>query len=149
MPKRLSEEEFVESFWAKVDKLDSKCWEWTGAKNKWGYGAVGKNYKILRAHRVAWELHHNAVVPNGLMVCHTCDNRLCCNPDHLWLGTAADNQQDMVKKGRHWGQKVTELLIDRILNLHKSGLSRASIGRELGIHPKTVSRWLERAESLL
>ncbi len=89
-----------ERFWAKVRKSDG-CWEWTGAANRQGYGriALGRASGPRRAHRIAWELTHGPV-PDGLWVLHHCDNPPCVRPDHLWLGTRADNARDCRLKGR-------------------------------------------------
>jgi hypothetical protein len=89
-------------FWSKVIKSD-KCWTWTGAINKHtGYGTIGlgrRSGKTRGAHRVSWELAHGPI-PEGLYVCHRCDNKRCVRPDHLFLGTAEDNAQDALRKGR-------------------------------------------------
>jgi hypothetical protein len=88
-------------FWSKVDKSggDESCWEFIGAKANFGYGSFRFLGKADRGHRVAWQLKEGAI-PNGLFVCHSCDNPPCCNPAHLFLGTARDNVADMRAKGR-------------------------------------------------
>lgn len=76
-----------------------ECWPWTGATNFKGYGDFSDRGQKRRAHRMTWELHYGPI-PAGLFVLHRCDNRPCCNPNHLFLGTSSDNAWDRVKKGR-------------------------------------------------
>lgn len=91
-----------ERFWRYVQKTD-RCWLWIGAEQGDGYGRLwnpGPGPRLLGAHRLSWELHRGPI-PDGLWVLHRCDNPLCVNPDHLFLGTNADNVKDMIAKGRH------------------------------------------------
>lgn len=107
----------VTRFWENVRKSDG-CWEWTAyrttAKSQRHRGAVGYGRfmvtwrRVILAHRYSWELH-NGLVPDGMVVCHHCDNPACVRPDHLFVGTQKDNIQDMLKKGRarnKWSGRV-------------------------------------------
>ena len=85
---------YEEGFWRKVQR-DDGCWMWTAGRDGDGYGS----YRNKRAHRVAWQLTRGPI-PDGLVVCHSCDNPACVRPDHLFLGTQQDNIQDMLRKGR-------------------------------------------------
>lgn len=94
-------------FWAKVEIDDQGCWNYTGVIGPYGYGKLVRRGQKINAHKMAWELVHGPV-PEGLQVCHHCDNRRCIRtapderwPDgHLFLGTPGDNVRDMVAKGR-------------------------------------------------
>lgn len=94
-------DELIKQFFEKVDKTDS-CWLWLGAKDRKGYGF----FKGKRAHRASYEMF-NGPIAESLLVCHTCDNPPCVNPEHLWLGTNHENILDSTKKGRRAQQKVT------------------------------------------
>ena len=90
----------LDRFFSHVNKTDS-CWIWAGSKTNLGYGRIydGSNGKRYVAHRLMWELTYGKI-PDGMYICHTCDNKLCVNPDHLFLGTQKDNMEDCVNKGR-------------------------------------------------
>ena len=87
-------------FWSKVKRgAPDECWEWQASRKPKGYGQLFINYHSAHAHRMAYQLTYGAI-PDGMFVCHACDNPPCCNPAHLWLGTHRDNSADMVRKGR-------------------------------------------------
>lgn len=135
-------------FWAKVDKT-GPCWEWTGAKDRRGYGRFGKprGNGTWIAPRLAWTLSVGPV-PDGLFVCHHCDNPGCVRPDHLFVGTNADNMRDCIKKGRqahNRGEKCgrAKLTANAVIEIHRltaSGESQKNIAAMLGVDPSAVSR---------
>lgn len=103
---------FTARFWAKVKQTttEGECWLWTGAQEEKGYGRFRVNQRTQsQAHRVAFMLTHARWPRSDRMILHSCDNPACCNPDHLREGTAADNNQETVAKGRNrWGRAGRE-----------------------------------------
>jgi hypothetical protein len=124
-------------FWSKVDKNGgaNACWEWTAKARsnykKW-YGAFNVGGRVDRSHRVAWELE-NGAIPEGLCVCHRCDNPKCCNPAHLFLGSHAENMSDMRAKGRHvtMGPELVERLRQMKIGKPRSPEVRAKLSAAL------------------
>lgn len=138
----------MERFWYKVKKSED-CWEWQAARMSSGYGMMRLNGVSTGAHRISWMLHYGDI-PKGVCVCHKCDNRLCVRPDHLFLGTQADNIRDMMNKGRiargkqlnHPNQKgdknhnavVTEKQVRHVLLMYyKENKKQAEISRIVGL----------------
>ncbi len=101
-------EEDVKRFVDKVPVADDlfACQEWMGNRNNKGYGRIGISGKSQQAHRVAWTIMYGDI-PDGLCVCHRCDNPICVNVNHLFLGTVMDNTQDMIAKGRDYQSRIT------------------------------------------
>ncbi len=117
----------INKFWDGINILDKdSCWAWKRSVNKDGYGRTGVSGQDLIAHRVAYFLHYNEN-PMQLAVCHKCDNPICCNPYHLFLGTNKENTLDSVKKGRkpigekHKMAKLTEEQVSKIKEMYLTG----------------------------
>lgn len=121
------------------------CLEFVGGKRGKGYGCFTVSTgRTEGAHRVAWELE-NGPIPMGLHVLHRCDNRPCCNPEHLFLGTNRDNIADMIAKGRDRKVQGVEsphakLTPAAVRSIRVDGRSYKSIGREYGVSAQTVFR---------
>ena len=132
-------------FWSKVNKAgDNDCWEWQGHIGKGrGYGILNFGGKLHRVHRLSWEIH-NGPIPDGLFACHHCDNRRCCNPAHLFLGTHEDNQNDKIAKDRTpKGQdagpaKLDEVTVIEMKRLFRSGMRRADVARHFSVSYYTL-----------
>jgi hypothetical protein len=114
-------------FWKRVEKTPT-CWVWKGLRTIWGYGEIW-NGKRNVAHRVSWILHFGEI-PKGMLICHHCDNRLCVRPDHLFLGTQADNNRDRDLKNRTMRgeqyplHKLTPDMVKQIRSLYEWGKTK-------------------------
>ncbi len=162
----LADQEAQMRFWAKV-KISDDCWIWTASKNNDGYGQFGLGNGNMRpAHRISWVLK-NGSIPNGMCVLHKCDNPPCVNPDHLFLGTIADNNHDRDSKGRHrpllgksngmYGgkhaargerQHLAKLTALEVLSireiLSKGGTSFLALSKRFGVSDVTISHIFKR-----
>lgn len=156
----------ADRFWARVAKDGPNgCWRWLGSRNGDGRptigagGKTGRGAKTLRPHRVSWELV-NGPIPDGLVVCHKCDNPPCTNPDHLFLGTQGDNMRDCFAKGRrgiypragenNGNAKLTWEEVREIRSLYVRGqISQTTIANRFNVPQTTISgiisgrKWIE------
>ena len=153
--------ERANKFWSGVNRRGpDDCWHWLRSCNveKTSHLPYGRFYisksKVVRAHRAAWVLV-NGAIPDGLCVLLRCDNPKCCNPNHLWLGTLADNNHDRDKKGRarhvardfasvnwcrgekHWAAKLT---LEQARAIHTDPRSLSVLAKEYGVHFATISK---------
>lgn len=131
---------------------ESTCHYWSGSVDRSGYGYFKINGKTIKAHRASYLLHKDEI-PQGFFVCHSCDNPTCVNPDHLWVGTARDNNMDMTKKGRqrHPGHgkdyygpknpnaKLSEEDLDFIVKNYKRGKAE-ELSKKFNVHKVTILR---------
>jgi hypothetical protein len=124
--------------------IKTGCWNWTRGKDSDGYGVTNLFGKTRKAHRVAYEAW-NGKIPEGMCVCHRCDNRSCVNPEHLFLGTNRDNIDDCLKKGR-WtsirGSKNPANILSEedVLNIRRAfgRSSGGELARAYGVTPSSI-----------
>lgn len=135
-------------FWSRVDKKgDDDCWVWTGAKSAKGYGTIVECSKTIAAHRLSYSMHKGD--PVDFAVCHVCDNPPCVNPNHLFLGTLAENNTDRHRKGRsyiHVGEThpraiLTEAFVRVIRQEYSTGsVTQTELGERYGVTHSTIWR---------
>ena len=147
---------------AKLVSAPDGCIVWTGARRGYGYGHMGRGASgagFEATHRVAWMLV-NGPIPDGICVCHKCDNPPCCNVDHLFLGTPADNARDMWEKGRgpsatlirggqeHPDAKLDDAEVSQMRAIYPSIRNYAELGRMFGVskqHARSIVLRTKRA----
>ena len=120
--------------------MEGGCWKWLGDLTRGGYGRLRYADKMVRAHRFFYEVHRGPI-PDGLYVCHKCDNPSCVNPDHLFVGSAADNKADCCAKNRHaYGarQGQSKLTEDDVREILAAGESYPEIAKRFGVSSSLV-----------
>lgn len=123
----------------------TECWEWNKGVNRQGYGRIQLiNRKGARAHRAAYEVFKGQI-PQGMCVCHKCDNRKCINPDHLFLGTYKDNYRDSKEKGRNAkGEKISQAKLTeeqaRFVKYDSQEMSSKELSKQFGVCTSTIRK---------
>lgn len=147
---------YRDRFWLSVDvRSPDECWNWQGHSHT-GYGRMtvklNGSFVSLPCHRMAYILKHGEVAGN-LYLCHRCDNRLCCNPDHLWPGTSTDNNRDMYAKGRgmvgenHYRSILTAEQVSWIRKVYTPfhpQYGESPLARKYGVNNSTIARIVRR-----
>ena len=126
-------------FWPKVLVImlgTGDCWEWLAGIDKDGYGQFKIKGHTERAHRIAFAIHHRRVPE--LLVCHTCDNPGCVNPNHLFEGTHQDNRLNCVGKKRHFDRRLATGIANDVRAMYLNGSTQREVGKHFGINHVTV-----------
>ncbi|HEX8653528.1 MAG TPA: HNH endonuclease signature motif containing protein [Pyrinomonadaceae bacterium] len=141
---------FAERFWSKVELSSESngCWLWRGRVLRSGYGTAWKDGTYQYAHRIAYELKYGEI-PEGMCVCHKCDNPPCCRPDHLFIGSQEENMHDMRRKGRNSHPlKLTEQAVLEIRRRYADRklvkVTMQQLGDEYGVYKGYISKIIHR-----
>jgi hypothetical protein len=144
MSKENLHKSLVKRFNERFIVLPNGCWEWQSKKDWKGYGVIGFGLKQYRAHRISYFIKHGVFPKNH--GCHTCDNRLCVNPEHIFDGTAKDNTQDALNKGRlacgerHGRVKLSLQTVNMIKEDIKKNIKQQEIADKYNISQTQVHR---------
>lgn len=145
----------VKRFWNKVNKkgpvhpiLRTRCWVWTASTSGGGYSQFQSIRGVNYGHVASWMIHYEELIPEGVLVCHKCDNPICVRPDHLFLGTHQDNMDDMVQKGRqqkgdlHFSRLTPERVVRGDKHWARRSPEKVARGDRHGskTHPERVPR---------
>jgi len=130
----------LKDVWKRINKRDENdCWEWVGGKDKDGYGRMMIDRHNYRTHRLTY-IETYGSIPEGLIICHRCNNPSCCNPNHLYAGTIRENSQQCTKEGRrvsgekHYKTILSDKDILKIRSLYSTGtFSQRELGRMFGV----------------
>lgn len=137
----------IERFFSRIEVKESGCWEWTGSRFEVGYGMFSLkrgHRRTFAAHRVSWCMRSGMDIPKGMLICHTCDNRICVNPAHLYLGTYADNNRDTISRNRgnrRSGDSCswTKISLDGVRDILTSKEKQVSLARKYGVSQSHIS----------
>jgi DNA-binding MarR family transcriptional regulator len=141
------DEKDIKRFWKltkRENKKNDECWDWLAHKNHHGYGVFGVKDKTVLAHRFIFFVF-NGSFDEKLLVCHTCDNRSCVNPKHLFLGTNIDNMRNMIERNRSLrgekapGSKLKEFQVIEIRERYANGETGASLAKEFNVDKSTIT----------
>ena len=146
-------------FWDKVDQQGpDDCWNWKASVNRDGYGQFWIGYTFVPSHRYAYVYHSKKALTPGILICHHCDNPRCCNPNHLFEGTAQDNAKDRISKGRqgnstpvnpakgvrHWNSYLHDEDVSKIRRLSKAGVTGAELSKTFRVSRTQISYIIRR-----
>lgn len=132
----------VARFWSKVNVKKSlqDCWTWNGATRHHGYGGIKVKGRVMRAHRVAWELYNNQEMSDDMHALHKCDNPACCNPRHIYQGSRSDNMKDVRDRSFGGSRKLTQSDVDEIRKGLAKGDKHNWLAQEYGVSKATISK---------
>lgn len=144
----MQDENTRQRFTSKVDSYGTLfCWKWMDGCDRHGYGMFRFKGLQVGVHRIAWVLYNQKDIPRNMHVCHICDNRKCCNPQHLVLGSPQDNSNDMKIKNRQYrdGRKLSKVKVLEIRAIYDRGdISKTQLAKKYGVRLEAISNVVKR-----